>query len=169
MTLSNLIRKGGLAQIATATRATPATQEAGGAATVAKVATVAVARPTADLAEHECRAIEYAEDVAHLRKKGIRPPSYTDEATCDHCGPVYLWRDAPHRVAACPWCRNTRLGLPVPRPQVACADCRYFEVDPVGYGGIGLCQSGGPQPGQMLRYPHARRQCTNFIPLETTP
>ncbi len=169
MTLSNLIRKGGLAQIATATPATPATQEAGSAATVAHVATVAVARPTADLAEHERRAVEYAEDVAHLRKKGIRPPSYTDEATCDHCGPVYLWRDAPHRVAVCPWCRNTRLGLPVPRPQVACADCPYFDADPVGCGGIGFCQCGGPQPGQMPCYPHARRQCSNFTPLETTP
>jgi hypothetical protein len=45
MTLSNLIRKGGLAQIATATPATLATQETASAATVAEVATVAVASP----------------------------------------------------------------------------------------------------------------------------
>lgn len=45
MTLSNLIRKGGLAEIATATPATPATQEEVSAATVAEVATVAVAKP----------------------------------------------------------------------------------------------------------------------------
>jgi hypothetical protein len=45
MTLSNLIRKGGLAQVATATSATMATQEARSAATVAQVATVAVAKP----------------------------------------------------------------------------------------------------------------------------
>lgn len=45
MTLSNLIRKGGLAQVATATPATLATQETASAATVAQVATVAVAKP----------------------------------------------------------------------------------------------------------------------------
>lgn len=44
MTLSNLIRKGGLAKAATATPATLATQEAASAGTVAQVATVAVAR-----------------------------------------------------------------------------------------------------------------------------
>ena len=45
MTLSKLIRKGGLAQVATATPATLATQETGSAATVAQVATVAFAKP----------------------------------------------------------------------------------------------------------------------------
>lgn len=44
MTLSNLIRKGGLAQVATATPATLATQETASAETVAQVATVAVAK-----------------------------------------------------------------------------------------------------------------------------
>lgn len=44
MTLSNLIRKGGRAQVATATPATLATQETASAATVAQVATVAVAK-----------------------------------------------------------------------------------------------------------------------------
>jgi len=43
MTLSNLIRKGGLAQVATATHATVATQKRAKEPTVAKVATVAVA------------------------------------------------------------------------------------------------------------------------------
>lgn len=47
MTLSNLIRKGGLGQIATATSATLATHEPASAATVASVATVAVAEPKA--------------------------------------------------------------------------------------------------------------------------
>lgn len=57
MTLSNLIRKGGLAQVATATPATVATQETRSTATVAQVATVAVAKPqppaTAMTAEEE--------------------------------------------------------------------------------------------------------------------
>ena len=43
MTLANLIRKGGLAQLVTATPATLATREASNPATVASVATVAVA------------------------------------------------------------------------------------------------------------------------------
>lgn len=57
MILANLIRKGGLAQIATATPATLATQQAQSAATVAPVATVAVAKSqtpaTAMTAEEE--------------------------------------------------------------------------------------------------------------------
>lgn len=53
MTLSNLIRKGGLAQVATATPATLATQEIASGATVAQVATVAVAKPPALTVEEE--------------------------------------------------------------------------------------------------------------------
>ena len=53
MTLSNLIRKGGLAQVATATTATLATQGAASATTVAPVATVAVAKPPTLLAREE--------------------------------------------------------------------------------------------------------------------
>jgi len=44
MTLSTLIRKGGLAKVATATPATPATQGSVNAGTVAEVASVAVAK-----------------------------------------------------------------------------------------------------------------------------
>lgn len=53
MTLSNLIRKGGLVQVATATPATLATQETANTATVAQVATVAVAKTPALTAEEE--------------------------------------------------------------------------------------------------------------------
>ena len=53
MTLSNLIRKGGLAQVATATPATLATQETASGTTVAQVATVAVAKPPALTVEEE--------------------------------------------------------------------------------------------------------------------
>ena len=51
MTLAKLIQKGGLAKVATAIRAIPATQQAGMAATVARIATVAVANPTSTKAE----------------------------------------------------------------------------------------------------------------------
>lgn len=53
MTLSTLIRKGGLSKAATATPATLATQVTMDAATVAQVATVAVAKPPALTAEEE--------------------------------------------------------------------------------------------------------------------
>lgn len=53
MTLSNLIRKGGLAHVATATPATLATQETANTATVARVATVAVAKRPALTADEE--------------------------------------------------------------------------------------------------------------------
>lgn len=69
MTLSNLIRKGGLAQVATATPATLATQETASAATVAQVATVAVAKPqspaTAMTAEEETAIRTW---LAHIRE-----------------------------------------------------------------------------------------------------
>ena len=46
MSLAALIRKGGLAKVATAIPAIPATQQGKAAATVARIATVAVANPT---------------------------------------------------------------------------------------------------------------------------
>ena len=60
MTLSDLIRKGGLARVATATTATVATQKTANAATVAPVATVAVANlrpPTTVMTAEEETAI----------------------------------------------------------------------------------------------------------------
>ena len=61
------------------------------------------------------RALE-AESVRGQRERGERPPTYTQAATCDACGPVWLWPGAPARVLACPWCFNRRAGKPVPQP-----------------------------------------------------
>lgn len=111
MTLSNLIRKGGLAQIVTATSATLATQEAASAATVAQVATVAVAEPVVAMTAKEEMAIrtwlvhieEPDTDVAEVLKKCRvnmevrayflwcadevpRPePDYDDRRNCGQC------------------------------------------------------------------------------------
>ena len=63
MTLSNLIRKGGLAKVATATPATVATQAA---ATVAEVATVAVAKPPMS-ATNDDMAAEASREAAEER------------------------------------------------------------------------------------------------------
>ena len=89
------------------------------------------------LTEDERRAIEYAEQIAKLREAGIRPPSYTDEAQCAHCGPVYLWRGVPSRVTQCPWDGSLSRGVEIPRPTVACVDCEHFSHDAHGAGGIG--------------------------------
>lgn len=48
------------------------------------------------------------------RRAGIAPPDWTSPATCDRCGPVYLW--APIHVSGCPWCWNRLHQLPIPRP-----------------------------------------------------
>jgi hypothetical protein len=61
-------------------------------------------------------ALRRALEVRRLREQGIPPDDYTQPAHCDGCGPVLLWRGAPARVIACPWCWNRRAGKPVPRP-----------------------------------------------------
>ncbi len=114
MTLSNLIRKGGLARIATATPATLATQETESAATVAQVATVAVAspeehKPTPLTAEEEqairawlihideddpaiiaevlgkCRDNPEARAYFLGRSEEVPPPDPDDRRTCHAC------------------------------------------------------------------------------------
>jgi len=49
-----------------------------------------------------------------FRRQGIAPPTWGKPATCDKCGPVYLW--APIKVAGCPWCWNRLHNLRIPRP-----------------------------------------------------
>lgn len=111
MTLSNLIRKGALAQIATATPATLATQGTVGAATVAQVATVAVAKTPALAVEeetairawlahieetdadiivavlHQCRADMKARAYALRRAGEVPRPKHDDDDRrhCAHC------------------------------------------------------------------------------------
>lgn len=65
MTLSNLIRKGGLTMAATATSATVATQESANTVTVAQVATVAVANHPALTAEEETTIRQW---LAHIEE-----------------------------------------------------------------------------------------------------
>ncbi len=116
--------------------------------------------------EAERQAIAYCEQIARLREKGMRPPSYTAITHCRHCGTVPIFAGAPARVAACPWCFTRTKGLPIPRPSVSCATCQHFTPDPIGHGGIGSCAAGGPPQGQMPAYPYAKRQCADFAPLE---
>lgn len=47
--------------------------------------------------------------------EGKRPEQYTERATCQHCGPIWLWFHG--HVLGCPWCRNRAAGRAIPRPQ----------------------------------------------------
>ena len=46
--------------------------------------------------------------------QGKVPIGYTERATCEQCGPVWLWFSA--EVLGCPWCFNRLSGRPIPRP-----------------------------------------------------
>ncbi len=59
-------------------------------------------------------------------EQGKRPDNYTEDATCQHCGPIWLW--FPGEVIGCPWCWNRVADRPIPRPcSVHCGDCIHFE------------------------------------------
>ena len=141
MTLSTLIRKGGLAKVATATPATLATQETENAGTVAGVATVAVASPSEglfappatygltladiqdaagpDWCEVEANPVLF-ETVARavatrrMRERGEVPAHYTSTTVCRHCGLVPIFPGVPETVDGCPWCFNRAAGRPIP-------------------------------------------------------
>lgn len=139
MTLSALIRKGGLAKVATATPATLATQETENAGTVAEVATVAVASPSEvqfthtatygltvvaiqetagpDWPEVEANPVLFetlarAIQTRWMRERGEVPAHYTAKTICKHCGSVPIFEGVPERVEGCPWCFNRRKGMP---------------------------------------------------------
>lgn len=116
--------------------------------------------------EGERQAVAYAEKIQAVREQGRVPGSYTAITHCRHCGTVPIFAGSPARVDACPWCANRTGGLPIPRPSVSCATCAHFTHDPVGDGGIGSCAAGGPPKGQMPAYPYAKRQCSDFEPLQ---
>ncbi|MGB5833275.1 MAG: hypothetical protein WBG92_14950 [Thiohalocapsa sp.] len=61
-------------------------------------------------------AFALALEIRAQRERGERPEHYTQAVTCNGCGPVWLWEDAPATVAACPWCLNRAGGKPVPVP-----------------------------------------------------
>ena len=57
-------------------------------------------------------------------------------------------------------------GLPIPRPElVRCGDCRHFQSDPIGDGGIGQCKAGlEAGPGVLPMYPFTTRRCERWLP-----
>ena len=105
-----------------------------------------------------------------LRERGKQPVDETAAALCRSCGPIWLAPEvaavAPivdgwPRVLGCPWChvKNRRA---IPRPPVACCDCRHFIRDAINpAGGMGRCNSGA-DPDRPT--PMATRECVTFQP-----
>lgn len=150
MTLSNLIRKGGLVRIATATPATLATQRTESTATVAEVATVAVAKPqspaTAITADEE-RAVRAW--LAYIAEASVE----TIAEVLDHCRTdmearaYFLQRaeEVPPPVA--------------PDHRAKCGECQHFRR--IDHPNLGHCASGEPEAIAGL-WDTDRRWCESF-------
>ncbi len=67
------------------------------------------------------RAYLHALAVRQRMDAGKVPAAWGEAVarTCEGCGPVLLWDEAPAHVLACPWCWNRQTGQPVPRPDMA--------------------------------------------------
>jgi len=94
------------------------------------------------------------------RDQGKRPAHYTDQATCNRCGPVWLWFSG--EVLGCPWCWNRAADKPIPRPcSVHCGDCIRFERSDHPH--LGHCAKGKPEAIAGL-WDTDRRYCERFLP-----
>ncbi len=154
MTLSALIKKGGLAKAATATPATMATQETDEAVTVAPVATVAVAakpEPLPELSPNEKASIRAW--LAHIKE--------TDPATINEvlnkcrndldARRYFLKRseeEVPESVAT--------------NNHITCYDCIHFER--IDHPHIGHCAKGEPEATAGL-WDSDQRYCVQFSPM----
>ncbi len=153
MTLSALIKKGGLAMVATATPATPATLKLVGGGTVATVATVAVAKtpepPVSTMTAEEETAIRAW--LAHIDETD---PAITAEVM-DKCR-----TDAGARTYFLLRAEE------VPRPiqlqhWVTCGNCRHYERIESPH--LGHCAHGEPESITGL-WDTDRRWCENHVP-----
>lgn len=156
MTLSNLIRKGGLVQIATATPATLATQEVESTATVAQVATVAVAKPqppaTAMTADEETAIRAWLAYIAETSVETIT--EVLDQCRADMEARAYFLQRAeevPPPVAPDHWAK--------------CGECQHFRR--IDHPNLGHCASGEPEAIAGL-WDIDRRWCESFERLSTT-
>ncbi|TQE99623.1 MAG: hypothetical protein FKY71_07700 [Spiribacter salinus] len=92
--------------------------------------------------------------------RGKRPAHYTEQATCKHCGPIWLW--FPGEVLGCPWCWNRVADRPIPRPHAArCQDCTHFQC--TDHPHLGHCAKGEPEAIAGL-WDTDRRYCERFLP-----
>jgi len=94
------------------------------------------------------------------RDQGKHPAHYTEQATCKHCGPIWLWFSG--EVLGCPWCWNRAANKPIPRPcSVHCGDCIHFER--IDHPHLGHCAKGKPEAIAGL-WDTDRRYCECFLP-----
>ena len=78
------------------------------------------------------------------RAQGKAPAHYAKRALCRQCGPIWLWTKGT--FVSCPWCRNRVSGDPIPRPPVACRECRHWHPDKLNPpGGLGSCAIHAPE------------------------
>lgn len=104
----------------------------------------------------------FARSLSQRREmdQGKCPDHYTEQATCKHCGPVWLW--SPGEVEGCPWCRNRVSDRPIPRPcSVRCGECTHFER--TDHLHLGHCVRGEPEAIAGL-WDTDRRFCERFLP-----
>lgn len=109
------------------------------------------------------------------RHAGNVPKADTAMMACQGCGPVYVHQGIVGvlpvvagwpRALGCPWCFVRKVGGFIPRPPVACGDCRYFNRDRINpSAGMGTCTR-----GKGMHYPMESHLCATFQPeMETTP
>ena len=95
--------------------------------------------------------------------QGKRPEHFTEQATCKHCGPIWLWFSG--EVLGCPWCWNRVAEKPIPRPySVQCCDCIHFER--IDHQHLGHCAKGEPEDVAGL-WDTDRQYCGRFSPKPT--
>ncbi|AKH19900.1 hypothetical protein [Sedimenticola thiotaurini] len=93
-------------------------------------------------------------------KQGKRPDHYTEQANCQHCGPIWSWFSG--EVLGCPWCWNRTADKPIPRPcSVRCSDCIHFER--IDHPHLGHCAKGEPEAISGL-WDTDRHYCERFLP-----
>ncbi|MCG7969992.1 MAG: hypothetical protein JBO36_04980 [Candidatus Thiodiazotropha taylori] len=92
--------------------------------------------------------------------QGKRPAHYTKQATCQHCGPIWLWFSG--KVQGCPWCWNRVAERSIPRPcSVQCGNCHAFERS--NHPHLGYCTKGVSAAIAGL-WDTDRRYCDQYLP-----
>ncbi|MES9831149.1 MAG: hypothetical protein ABW139_02815 [Candidatus Thiodiazotropha sp. DIVDIV] len=93
--------------------------------------------------------------------QGKRPEHYTEQATCKHCGPIWLWFTG--EVHGCPWCWNRLAERSIPRPcSVQCGNCRAFERS--NHPHLGYCAKGESAAIAGL-WDTDQRYCEKYLPV----
>lgn len=152
MTLSALIKKGGLSGTMTATPATPATQEADKPVTVAPVAIVAVAKQPEPLSELSPN--EESKILAWLAHIDETDPAIIAEVV-DKCRND---REARRYFVK----RSEEVPEPVTANQPnTCGECVHFER--IDHPHLGHCAKGEPEAITGL-WDTDRRYCERFLP-----